>query len=885
MEVDEIFETDLVETQEWVDALHAVVKHVGIDRGVYLLDKLVQVMRDYGVTQSIGLYSPYCNTISMQSQADYPGDLNLAKSTSDVIRWNAVAMVVRAGNYAPELGGHLATYASTATLYDVGYDFFFKADQQGGLADMVYFQGHASPGNYARAYVEGRFSKSRLESFRQETGGGGLSSYPHPWLMPDFWQFATVSMGLGALQAIYQARFQHYLHARGLIDAKERKIWSFCGDGEMDEPESLGAISLAGRERLDNLIFVISCNLQRLDGPVRGNAKIIQELEGVFRGAGWYVIKVVWGSAWDELFAKDKQGVLLTAFQSCVDGDFQNYTAKGPEYLRKNFFGKNKELMALIADWSDERLAELQRGGHDPVKVYAAYKEAVEHVGQPVIILAKTAKGYELGGDVLSANTAHQHKKLSDDTMQMLAKKWQIPISDKQARAATFYCPDEKSVVGKYVRTQRARLGGYLPSRRRRGDDLKIPELSVFSEQLSGTGEREISTTMAFVRILSILLRDVNIKDRIVPIVPDETRTFGMEGLFRQLGIYSAQGQLYEPVDKGNIMYYRESKSGQFLEEGITEAGAMCSWIAAATSYSNSNLTMIPFYIYYSMFGFQRVGDLAWAAGDMRARGFLLGATSGRTTLAGEGLQHADGNSHAFSSVVPNCVSYDPCFAYELTVIIQHGLWRMYVEQQDVFYYITLLNENYQHLPMPAGVESDIIRGMYCFNKVESSKNRVRLLGSGAILREVLVAADLLKSDYQIDVEVWSVTSFTELSREAQSASRQNYLQPDKPSKTAFVSECLSGDDPVIAATDYVRMVADQIRAYIFADYYVLGTDGFGCSDTRDKLRRHFEINASMIAYMAMFAQYKAGRCEQSVLLDARDRYQIDAEKLEPNKT
>lgn len=882
--VHEMFnDIDPTETREWLDALQSVVDSDGDERAAFLLQTLLDAASVKGITFPDAVHSPYRNTIALAEEKQIPPDEGLGKRISAFIRWNAVAMVLKAGDYAPELGGHIATYASSSTLYEVGFHHFFKGPEMDG-GDLLYIQGHSSPGIYARAFLEGRLSAEQLSKFRQEVEVNGLSSYPHPWLMGDFWQFPTVSMGLGPLQAIYQARFLKYLENRGLIKPNNRKVWAFLGDGEMDEPESLGALSIAARERLDNLIFVVNCNLQRLDGPVRGNGKIIQELEGIFRGAQWNVIKVIWGGRWDPLFARDKDGLLQKRMEECVDGDYQSYKASDGAYVRENFFGKYPELKKMVESMSDAEIWRLNRGGHDPQKVYAAYAKAVEHKGSPTVILAKTIKGYGMGAAGEGMNITHQQKKMSMEQLRAFRDRFYIPVTDEEIVDIPFYRPNENSPEIQYLRKRREALGGYLPSRHTKTQSLNVPELSHFSSVTKGLAGREISTTMAFVRILSVLLKDKEIGQRVVPIVPDECRTFGMEGLFRQIGIYSPVGQLYTPMDSEQVMYYHEAKDGQMLEEGINEAGAFCSWMAAATSYSTNHLAMIPFYIYYSMFGFQRIGDLAWAAGDMKARGFLLGGTAGRTTLAGEGLQHQDGHSLVLSSTIPNCRSYDPTYAYELAVIIQHGLYQMYTKEENVFYYITLMNENYQHPDKPDGVEDGIIKGMYLLQESPKPlKNHVQLLGGGTILREVIAAADLLREDFSISADIWSVTSFTELRREGLSIERYNRLHPEEAPKTSYVSQQLAGrTGPVIAATDYMRIYADQIRPFVAAPYITLGTDGFGRSDTRERLRHFFEVNAKFIALAALDALANQGSIPKSVVQDAIKLYGIDKDKLDP---
>ncbi len=881
---DKFNDIDPIETREWLDALQAIVAQDGNERAAFLLQELINKANAEGIKLGSSIHTPYRNTIKSHEEKQMPPDEGVGKRINALIRWNAVAMVLRAGKYAPELGGHIATYASSSTLYEVGFNYFFKGPNSEHGGDLLYIQGHSSPGIYARAFLEGRLSEQQLDKFRQEVEVDGLSSYPHPWLMGDFWQFPTVSMGLGPLQAIYQARFLKYLENRNLIKADGRKVWAFLGDGETDEPESLGALSIAAREKLDNLIFVVNCNLQRLDGPVRGNSKIIQELEGIFRGAGWNVIKVVWGGRWDPLFAHDTDGIMQKRMEECVDGDYQGYKASDGAYVREHFFGQYPELKKMVAHLSDDEIWRLNRGGHDSQKVFAAYAQAVEHKGSPTVVLAKTIKGYGMGAAGEGLNITHQQKKMSIEDLRAFRDRFSIPISDDKISEVPFYRPADDSPEIKYLRKQREALGGYLPARTTDFEPLPIPDLSAFASVTKSSGDREISTTMAFVRILSVLLKDKALSNRIVPIVPDECRTFGMEGLFRQIGIYSPVGQLYTPVDSGQVMYYREARDGQILEEGINEAGAFCSWMAAATSYSSNKLAMIPFYIYYSMFGFQRIGDLAWAAGDMQARGFLLGGTAGRTTLAGEGLQHQDGHSHILSSTIPNCISYDPTYAYELAVIIQNGLKRMYEQQENVFYYITVMNENYLHPDMPAGVEDGIIKGMYLLQESnKKEKKHVQLLGSGTILREVIEAARLLKEDYAVSADIWSVTSFNELRREGLAIERYNRMHPMKAAKQSYVSTQLAGrKGPIIATTDYMRLYADQIRQFIQAPYVTLGTDGFGRSDTRARLRHFFEVDAKFIVIATLSALAELGEVEKSVVVDAMKRYGIDPEKLDP---
>lgn len=878
---------DPIETQEWLDALASVLVTEGRERAEYLLKTLTQQAQQAGCRLGETLNTPYKNTLSSEKESILSGDSAIERRLRALIRWNAATMVVRAGRIDPDLGGHIGTFASSATLYDVGFNHFWRASNNAQNGDLLYIQGHASPGIYARSYLEGVLSESQLDHFRQEVDGRGLSSYPHPWLMPHYWQFPTVSMGLGPLQAIYQARFMQYLDNRGLEKTSDRKVWCFCGDGEMDEPESTGALSLAGREKLDNLIFVINCNLQRLDGPVRGNGKIIQELESIFKGAGWNVIKLIWGNLWDPLFEKDKTGILLKRMEEVVDGEYQNYKAHGGAYTREHFFGKYPELKALVEDLTDEDIARLNRGGHDVQKVYAAYKAASENTGKPTVILAKTVKGYGLGSAGEALNIAHNTKKMTADQLKAFRDRFDIPIPLDQVAEAPFFRPNVDSVEIQYLLERRKSLGGFLPARRMEADEtLNIPDLSIFEAQLKGTGDRKISTTMAFVRLLTTLCKDKEAGPRVVPIVPDEARTFGMEGLFRQLGIYSPVGQLYQPVDSDQVMYYKEAKDGQILEEGINEAGSFCSWLAAATAYSTHNITLIPFYIFYSMFGFQRIGDLAWAAGDSRARGFLIGGTAGRTTLNGEGLQHEDGHSQLLANTIPNCISYDPTFAYELAVIIQNGLKRMVANRESVFYYITVMNENYAHPDMPEGSETGIINGMYLFKKAETNpafKNRVQLLGSGTILREVIEAAKLLEDDFQIAADIWSVTSFNLLGRDGQAVDRWNRLHPLETPKQPFITRCLqTTEGPVIAATDYIKAFADQVRGFIPRRYDVLGTDGFGRSDTRAKLRYFFEVDRYYIAVTALNALAEEGRLSKEIVVKAMQQYQINPEKPNP---
>ena len=872
---------DRVETSEWLEALDAVVVHDGADRARDLLARVVERAQHAGTGPIGSLNTPYVNTIPLEREAQLPGDPAVERRLRSIVRWNAIAMVVRANKQSSELGGHIASYQSLATLYEVGFNHFWHAPSKNHGGDLVYFQGHSSPGNYARAYLEGRLTEEQLDGFRQEVSRGGLSSYPHPWLMPDFWEFSTVSLGIGGITSIYQARFMKYLQARGIAETDGRKVWVFLGDGEMDEPESMGAIGLAGRERLDNLIWVVNCNLQRLDGPVRGNGKIIQELEADFRGAGWNVIKVIWGSRWDPLLAADSDGALVKVMEDCVDGEYQTFKSRDGAYVREHFFGRDPRLLERVAHMSDEEIWLLNRGGLDQQKVYAAYDAAVRHSGQPTVILAKTIKGYGMGVSGEGQMITHQAKKMTEAALLAFRDRFELPLSDEQVRAAEYFKPPEDSPEMQLLRERRAALGGSLPARRRKAQPLQVPGLDAFKSQLEGTGEREISTTMAFVRVLAALLRDKAIAKHIVPIVPDESRTFGMEGMFRQIGIYSPSGQLYQPQDSEQLSFYKEDQHGQILEEGITEAGSISSFIAAGTSYSTHDVQMVPFYTYYSMFGYQRVGDLVWAAGDSRTRGFMLGGTAGRTTLNGEGLQHEDGHSHVLFSVVPNCRAYDPTFGYEVAVIIQDGLRRMLAEQEDVFYYITLMNENYPHPPMPAGTEEAILRGMYLLREgpKRSKKPRVQLLGSGTILREVIAAADLLDTDFGVVSDVWSATSFTELRRDGIEVERWNMLHPTDKPRQGYVSECLGGrKGPVIASTDYMRAFADQIRQWVPAPYRVLGTDGFGRSDYRRALRRFFEVDRHYVTVAALKSLADAGEIDPARAQEAIERYEIDAD-------
>ncbi|MFK7912893.1 MAG: pyruvate dehydrogenase (acetyl-transferring), homodimeric type [Pseudomonadales bacterium] len=881
---------DPAETQEWLDALEYILENEGVERANFLLGRLSARMTKMGAQLPYAVNTPYRNTIPSSQEAFMPGDLFMERRIRSLIRWNALAMVVRANRRPGDLGGHISSFASSATLYDVGFNYFFRAPSEQHAGDLIYFQGHASPGIYARSFLEGRLDENQLDNFRREVDGEGLSSYPHPYLMPDYWQFPTVSMGLGPLQAIYQAHIMKYLDARGLVEKADRKVWAFLGDGEMDEPESLGALSLAGREGLDNLVFVVNCNLQRLDGPVRGNGKIIQELEGYFRGAGWNVIKVVWGRLWDPLFAKDKLGMMQQVMDETVDGEYQNFKAKGGAYVREHFFGRDPALRAMVDHLSDDDILRLNRGGHDPFKLYAAYHAATNHTGQPTVILAKTIKGYGMGDAGESENDTHQVKKLDLDSLKHFRDRFGLPLSDEDLEQVPYYRPDHDSPELTYLRKRRESLGGAVPQRQVADETFELPPLAAFDNVLKGTGERTNSTTMAFVRLLGTLVRDKNIGKRIVPIVPDEARTFGMEGMFRQLGIYSSVGQLYEPEDSGEIAAYKESKDGQVLEAGINEAGAFAAWLAAATSYSSNRYTLMPFYVYYSMFGFQRIGDLAWAAGDMQARGFLLGGTAGRTTLNGEGLQHQDGHSHLLSSTVPNCISYDPCYAYELAVIVHEGMRRMYGAGERVYYYITLMNESYVQPPMPddpegaqSSIADGIIKGMYLLRTVGNDQGkRVRLLGSGTILREVEAAAQTLHDDHNVTVEIYSVTSFTELTREGQDVARWNLLHPDEAPRTSYAAQLLPGDAPVIVASDYMKSLADPLRGMLDAPISILGTDGFGRSDTREQLRHFFEVDRNFVTLAALHALADAQQVSADSVRAARDAMNISADKPNP---
>jgi pyruvate dehydrogenase E1 component len=882
---------DAQETREWLDALAAVIETEGPERAHFLLERLIDASRQAGIDVPFSANTAYVNTIPTDQEERCPGNIEVEERLRAYMRWNAMAMVVRANRLNPadggDLGGHISSFASLATLLGSGFHHFWRADSEGKGGDLLYIQGHSAPGIYARAFMEGRLTEEQLENFRQEVNGNGLSSYPHPKLMPDFWQFPTVSMGLGPHMAIYQARFLRYLQARGIADTADRKVWAFCGDGEMDEPESRGAIGLAAREKLDNLIFVVNCNLQRLDGPVRGNGKIVQELEAEFRGSGWNVIKVVWSSYWDSLLARDKEGFLRKVMMETVDGEYQAMAAKDGAFIRENFFGKHPKLLELVAKLNDNDIWRLSRGGHDPHKVYAAYHRAVHHKGQPTVILVKTVKGFGMGAAGEGQNIAHQKKKLSDEDVRAFRDRFHIPIPDEDLPKVPFYRPDASTPEMQYLHARRRALGGYLPSRRIASDEkLPIPALAAFKAVIEPTAAgRELSTTQAYVRFLSTLLRDANLGPRVVPILVDEARTFGMEGLFRQIGIYNPDGQKYTPVDKDQVMYYREDKAGQILQEGINEAGGMSSWIAAATSYSTNNRVMIPFYVYYSMFGFQRIGDLAWAAGDMQARGFLLGGTSGRTTLNGEGLQHEDGHSQILANTIPNCVSYDPTFAHELGVILHNGLVRMVENQENIFFYITLLNENYAMPGLQAGTEDEILKGMYLFSRGEGAGPRVNLLGSGSILRESIAAAELLREDWGVAANVWSCPSFNELARDGQDCERWNLLHPLESPRVSYVERQLSQHEgPVVASTDYMKAFADQIRAYIpkGRSYKVLGTDGFGRSDFRHRLREHFEINRHYVTVAALKALADDGIVPMSTVAQAISKYAINVERINP---
>jgi pyruvate dehydrogenase E1 component len=880
---------DAIETQEWLDALESVIQNEGPERAHYLMERMVDLARRRGAQIPFSSNTAYVNTIPAHLGAHCPGNLEYEERLRSWMRWNAMAMVVKANRADGDLGGHISSFASLANMLGIGFNHFWQAPTEDHGGDLLYIQGHSSPGVYARAFLEGRITEGQMSKFRREVDGGGLSSYPHPKLMPDFWQFPTVSMGLGPIMAIYQARFLRYLNAREIANTERRKVWVFCGDGEMDEPESMGAIGMAARENLDNLVMVVNCNLQRLDGPVRGNGKIIQELEADFRGAGWNVIKVIWGAPWDDLLARDHEGILQRVMMETVDGEYQNYKAKDGAYVRKHFFGKHPKLLEMVARMSDDDIWRLTRGGHDPHKIYAAFKLAQEHQGQPTVLLVKTVKGFGMGKSGEARNTAHQTKKLDDEAVREMRDRFGIPIPDDKLHEVPFFKPSDDAPEIQYLHERRKALGGYLPKRRVKADEtLPIPPLDTFKSVLEPTAEgREISTTQAYVRMVSLLLRDEKIGKRVVPILVDEARTFGMEGLFRQIGIYSPRGQLYEPVDKDQVSYYREDKAGQILQEGINEAGAMSSWIAASTSYSSNNRVMIPFYTFYSMFGLQRVGDLAWAAGDMRARGFLMGGTAGRTTLNGEGLQHEDGHSHVLASTIPNCIPYDPTFSHEIAVIVHDGLKRMIEQQEDVFYYITVMNENYAHPGLKPGQEPGILKGLYLLQAAAKAKSklRVQLMGSGTILREAIAAADLLRDDWGIAADIWSAPSFTLLARDGQDVERWNMLHPTAKPRVAHVTECLQpSTGPIVVATDYMRTFAEQIRAFIpkGRTYKVLGTDGFGRSDSRAKLREFFEVNRYYVTVAALKALADEGAIEASVVEQAIAKYSLDSDKPNP---
>jgi pyruvate dehydrogenase E1 component len=875
------------ETNEWLEALENIIEEGGPKRAHYILEKLIDKARRKGTYLPFRATTAYLNSIDVEDEPKMPGDRDIERRIRSAIRWNATMMVLRASKKNLELGGHIASFQSSATLYDVGFNHFFRAPNEKDGGDLIFFQGHIAPGIYARSFLEGRITKEQMDNFRQEVDGQGLSSYPHPKLMPDYWQFPTVSMGLGPIQAIYQARFLKYLTNRGIKDCSEQKVYCFMGDGECDEPESLGAISLAGREGLDNLVFVINCNLQRLDGPVRGNGKIIQELEGNFRGNGWRVVKVIWGRHWDALLQKDKSGKLLQLMEETVDGEYQNFKQKGGAYTREHFFNKYPETAKLVENMSDEDIFALNRGGHDPLKVYAAYEAAEKTKDRPTVILAKTVKGYGMGEAAEGKNIAHGVKKVDLDSLRQFRDRFRIPFSDQELEKLPYYTFDEDSVEMKYMKARRAELHGFVPQRLEKfTNKLEIPSLAEFESITKGSGDREISTTMAFVRILNILVKDKNIGKQIVPIVPDEARTFGMEGMFRQIGIYSNEGQKYVPQDRDQVAYYKEDKEGQVLQEGINELGAMGSWAAAATSYSVNDVPMIPFYIYYSMFGFQRTGDMAWAAGDLRARGFLVGGTAGRTTLNGEGLQHEDGHSHILANTIPSCISYDPTYGYELAVIVQDGINRMYGEkQEDVFYYLTTMNENYKQPAMPEGVEEGILKGIYKLDTVDAANNyKVKLLGSGTILEQVRQAADILASEYGVKSDVYSVTSFNELAREAQDVERYNLLHPDEKDKTPYVTTVLGEDEDniIVSATDYMKIYSEQIRAYVKGSFKTLGTDGFGRSDSRANLREHFEVDANFIVYTTLYLLVENGKLDKKVLNEAIAKFKINPNKINP---
>ncbi len=879
---------DPSETSDWLESLSSVLETDGSKRAQFLIKKLIEHSYRQGSDLVLSRNTPYINTITPENETKSTGDQNVERRIRSLIRWNAAAMVVRANKKFPELGGHIGTFASAATLYDVGMNHFWRAKNNKFGGDLIYFQGHSAPGMYARAFLEGRLSEKQLDSFRQEVNPGGLSSYPHPWLMPNFWQFPTVSMGIGPMLAIYQARFMKYLINRGLIKDEGRKVWAFLGDGEMDEPESMGAIGLAARENLDNLIFVVNCNLQRLDGPVRGNGKIIQELEGIFRGAGWNVIKVIWGSYWDPLLAKDKTGHLVKIMDETVDGEYQAYKARNGLYVREKFFGKYPETKELVSALSDKDIWKLNRGGHDPHKVFAAYDKAVKNIGKPTVIIAKTIKGYGMGKTGESVNTTHQQKKMGVDDLMYYRDRFDVPLTDKQVKDIQYFRPDENSEEIKYLKERRIKLGGFIPERTTYASPIKVPKKDIFDFLKESTGSKEMSTTMALVRLLTNLLRDKNVSPRLVPIIPDEARTFGMEGFFQKIGIYAHEGQKYEPEDSEQLSSYREDKKGQVLEEGINEAGSMSSWIAAGTAYTNHDIEMIPIYLFYSMFGFQRVGDFAWAAGDSQSRGFLIGATSGRTTLAGEGLQHQDGHSHLLASTIPNCVSYDPTFSYELAVIFREGLRRMHEKKENVFYYITTMNENYPHpaIPKYKECEEGILKGMYKFKEFNKNKKaKIQLIGSGAILREIIGGAEILQNEYGVDSEIWSVTSFNELARNGMEIERYNLLHPDEKNKTSYVEECLGKSNvPILAASDYMRSHSEQIRPYVKNSFYSLGTDGFGRSDTRKNLRKFFEVDKEHIVTYALSVLSNEQLISSKLAKEAIKKYKIDCDRIFPSK-
>lgn len=877
-------DVDPIETRDWLQAIESVIREEGVDRAQYLIDQVLQQARKGGVNIAAGSGNcDYINTISVEDEPDYPGNMDLERRTRSAIRWNAVMAVLRASKKDLELGGHMASFQSSATLYEVCFNHFFQAKNNKNGGDLVYFQGHISPGIYARAFLEGRLTEEQMDNFRQEIGGKGLSSYPHPKLMPEFWQFPTVSMGLGPIGAIYQAKFLKYLQHRGLKDTADQTVYAFLGDGEMDEPESKGAITIATREKLDNLVFVINCNLQRLDGPVTGNGKIVNELEGIFSGAGWQVIKVLWGDRWDELLRKDTSGKLIQLMNETLDGDYQTFKSKDGAYVREHFFNRYPETSALVKDMTDDEIWSLNRGGHDPKKVYAAFKKAQDTKGKPTVILAQTVKGYGMGYTAEGKNIAHQVKKMNLEGVRYFRDRFNVPVADDQVEKLPFITFKEDSAEYKYLHERRQALGGYLPARNPTFDEkLDIPSLEDFG-QLLAEQNKEISTTIAFVRALNVMLKNNSIKDRLVPIIADEARTFGMEGLFRQIGIYSPNGQQYTPQDREQVAYYKEDEKGQILQEGINELGAGASWLATATSYSTNNLPMIPFYIYYSMFGFQRIGDLLWAAGDQKARGFLIGGTSGRTTLNGEGLQHEDGHSHIQSLTIPNCISYDPAYAYEVAVIMHDGLVRMYGEKQEnVYYYITTLNENYHMPAMPTGVEEGIRKGIYKLESLKGEKGKIQLLGSGSMMRHVREAAKILSSEYGIASDVYSVTSFTELAREGQDCERWNMLHPSDKPRVPYVAQIMN-DAPAVASTDYMKLFAEQIRSYIPAsDYRVLGTDGFGRSDSRENLRHHFEVDTSYVVVAALGELAKRGEMDVKLVNEAIKKYNINPEKINP---